>query len=371
MYAEIRHADALNALRELPDNSVDAIVTDPPYGLRPLPEKVVRETIAHWLTDDPAYVPRGRGFMGNAWDRFVPPPALWAEAYRVLKPGGFLTAFAGARTYDLMALSIRLGGFEVRDLLPWLRGDVFPKTPYALKSGHEPVCLAQKKLDGTIENNLATWGVGALGIESCRTPYLSAADEAESKTKNAHGKFGTRHGGNTVYGNFGDEAREDYNPPGRWPANVLLSESAAALLDAQNPVTRSRKGAPRAGEHGDGWGMTHTGTEHDDVGGPSRFFPRFADEELAPFHYAGRAPAKERPVSEDGTKHDTVKPLSVMRWLVRLTCPEGGLVLDMHAGSGTTLEASLLEGRRALAIEAEERYIPLIQQRLARTRAAS
>ncbi|OZB79788.1 MAG: hypothetical protein B7X32_20645 [Microbacterium sp. 13-71-7] len=331
-----------------------------------------------WLTGERDYTPGGRGFMAQAWDRFVPPPALWDEALRVLKPGGFLVSFAGARTVDLMGLSIRLAGFEVRDILAWIRADAFAKAPGILKSGHEPIVMARKPLRGTLAANEARWGTGSLNIEGSRTPYRSAADEDETKTKNAHGQFGTRHGGNAVFGDFGDGLREDYNPPGRWPTNVLLDEAAAIMLDDASPVTRSRKSSPRraSAPGAGGFRTTHTGAEHDDVGGPSRFYPVVEPAGLSPqdlllagqagFHYAGRATAKERPVAPDGTKHSTVKPLTVMHWLVNLVSMPGQVILDPFGGSGTTAEAAIDLGREVTIIEAESEFIPLIEQRVER-----
>lgn len=372
--ASITLTDALDGLRALPDNSVDAVVTDPPYGLTAIPAKKLLDVMGHWAAGDREYVPAGRGFMGNAWDRFVPPPALWEQAYRVLKPGGYLVSFAGARTVDLMGLSIRLAGFQVKDILAWIRADAFAKTAQSLKPGHEPIVMAQKPLDGTVDHNIATWGTGGLNIEDCRVEYRNAADEAETKQKNAHGRFGTRHGGNDVFGDFGDGLRDDYNPPGRWPSNTILSQEAADGLDAVYPASKSRAGKARAGKAGDGWGMTQGGTEHNDIGGPSRFFPLVeetfdeVDAEFTElrFAYAGRATPKERPVAEDGTKHSTVKPLSVMRWLVRLVTPADGIVLDPFSGSGTTLEAAVLEGRDAVGFESHAPFIPLIDIRLDR-----
>lgn len=371
--AQIRFADALSGLRDLPDNSVDAVVTDPPYGLTGVSVKKLTSAIVEWTSGDRAFIPGGKGFMGRDWDRFVPPPALWDEVYRVLKPGGYLVSFAGARTLDLMGLSIRLAGFEVRDILAWIRADSFPKAPHTLKPGHEPVVMARKALDGTVAENNAKWGTGGLNIDDSLTPYVSEEDEAESKTKNRHGDFGTRHGGNDVFGDFGTGLRDNYDPQGRKPANTLLSVEAAAGLDAAYPSSTSRKGKPRASaKAGDGWGMTATGTEHNDSGGPSRFFPRIdealddIDLEMQRFAYAGRAPVREKPVGDDGTKHVTVKPLSVMEWLVRLVAPHGGLVLDPFAGSGTTLEAAVNLGRDAIGFEAHEPYIQLCEKRLDR-----
>ena len=108
----IHHDDCLTALRAMPDTSVSAIVTDPPYGLSKTDPASVADTITKWATGDREHVPTGRGFMGKAWDAFVPPPAVWDECLRVLKPGGHVVVFAGSRTQDLMGLSIRLAGFD-------------------------------------------------------------------------------------------------------------------------------------------------------------------------------------------------------------------------------------------------------------------
>lgn len=124
----ILNADCLAALRDMPDASVDAVVTDPPYGLSNTRPDQVAETITQWASGDREYLPTGRGFMGHEWDGFVPPVAVWDECLRVLKPGGHLLAFAGSRTHDLMTLGIRLAGFEIRDSVAWLYGSGFPKS---------------------------------------------------------------------------------------------------------------------------------------------------------------------------------------------------------------------------------------------------
>ena len=116
---QVIHGDCLEVLRTMPDNSVDAVVTDPPYGLSREPD--IEEVLRHWLAGDD-YNHRGGGFMGKEWDSFVPGPAVWREVCRVVKPGGHILCFAGTRTVDLMGISLRLGGFEIRDCLQWLYG---------------------------------------------------------------------------------------------------------------------------------------------------------------------------------------------------------------------------------------------------------
>jgi site-specific DNA-methyltransferase (adenine-specific) len=124
----VHHGDSLDVLREIPDASVDSVCTDPPYGLAELPAATVIAALTAWLTGDREHVPDGRGFMSADWDRFVPPPALWDECFRVLKPGGHLLAFAAPRTTDLMTMSIRLAGFEIRDGIAWLFAQGMPKS---------------------------------------------------------------------------------------------------------------------------------------------------------------------------------------------------------------------------------------------------
>lgn len=126
--ARVFHGSCLDILPTLPDQSVDAVVTDPPYGLSNVSPTGIAEAVTRWATGEREYIPEAKGFMGKAWDAFVPPPAVWDECLRVLKPGGHLLAFAGSRTFDLMALSVRLAGFEIRDSVAWLYGSGFPKS---------------------------------------------------------------------------------------------------------------------------------------------------------------------------------------------------------------------------------------------------
>lgn len=355
-HVTIWNGDCLDVLRELPDASVDAVVTDPPYGLANTNPQHVADTLVRWVNGDRDYIPTGAGFMGKAWDAFVPPVAVWDECMRVLKPGGYLLSFAGTRTVDLMTLGLRLAGFDIRDSIAWLYGSGFPKSKNldgdwrgwgtALKPSFEPIVVARKPFAGTVAANVLTHGTGALNIDACRTPAVEPLVRAA-----------VRRDDNQVYGNGLGAGSQAEPVGGRWPANVVLDDDQAAALDEQTGVSRSRVGKPRSAASGSGWGMTSTGAEYDDQGGASRFFPVF--------RYEAKASTLERPRAGD-IMHPTVKPLDLMRWLVRLVTPPGGVVLEPFAGSGTTAEACVIEGFRCIAIEREADYLPLIVQRLQR-----
>lgn len=162
-HVTLYHGDCLDHLRDMPDNSVDAIVTDPPYGLSNTTPDKVADTIVRWASGDREHVPDGRGFMGRPWDAFVPPPAVWDECLRVLKPGGHMLVFAGTRTQDLMGLSIRLAGFELRDSLAWIYGSGFPKSMDVSKAidkaaGAERAVVGTKRLGGNAAQSTAEKG---------------------------------------------------------------------------------------------------------------------------------------------------------------------------------------------------------------------
>ena len=357
------HADCLAALRDMPDASVDAVVTDPPYGLSNTTPAQVADTITQWVTGNREYLPSGRGFMGHEWDGFVPPVAVWDECLRVLKPGGHLLAFAGSRTHDLMTLGIRLAGFEIRDSIAWLHAQGFPKGKSQLKPAFEPVTLARKPLEGTVAANVQEHGTGALNIDATRIQYASESDRDQTRVpqpvqhNDAHAVYqmGTGQGRNG----------ETFTPApaGRWPANVVLDESQAAELDRQSGNVKSggnskrhKRKSPNWGGYSGGSGIVSGAECPPSEGGASRFF------------YVAKAPKSERPVV-DGVAHSTVKPLTLMRWLVRMVTPPGGTVLDPFAGSGTTLEAAMLEGFNVIGIEREGDYLPLIQARIDRATA--
>lgn len=342
--------DCLDVLRELPDASVHAVVTDPPYGL---------------------------GFMGREWDALPPGLPFAAECLRVLKPGGHLLAFGGTRTHHRLACAIEDAGFEIRDSIAWLYGSGFPKSldvskaidrrpdaehwqgwGTALKPAHEPIVTARKPLAGTVAANVLEHGTGAINVDGCRVG-TSGATRAVDFVKKEDGRLerwdeGYRGGRNKI----------EEVAAGRWPPNVVLDETQAAELDAQSGVSVSRaasmpipKGHAFAGTTygGDGSANGASVRGHDDAGGASRFFPTF--------RYEPKAPSTERP-RDELTAHPTVKPLDLMRWLVRLVTPPGGTVLDPFAGSGTTAEACVIENFKCITIEREDTYLPLVVARL-------
>jgi site-specific DNA-methyltransferase (adenine-specific) len=269
--AFVMYGDSIKRLKELPDNSVDSIVTDPPYGLSD--NKFVADTIAKWINGERDFIPDGKGFMGKAWDSFVPPPAIWDECLRVLKPGGHLLAFFGSRTQDVGALSIRLAGFEIRDSISWVYGSGFPKSldiskaidksagaerevigkknganllkskgfadkainghnpnvlvtapstdaakkyegwGTALKPAHEPIVVARKPLsESTVANNVLQWGTGGLNIDASR---IGTTDRFGGGAKGSSG----------FAANYNAEGWTEGSSLGRFPANFILSHT--------------------------------------------------------------------------------------------------------------------------------------------------
>ncbi len=272
---------------------------------------------------DPPYA---TSFRGHDWDTTHPDPEIWRQCRRLLKPGGHLLSFGGVRTWHRLACDIEDAGLEIRGSIAWLFSDGLMKSKNGLKPAHNPIIWARKP--GPII---------PLDIESCR------------------------------------------NSSGRWPADVVLDEHLAAVLDEQTAhlkaggsIAPGSKGAGPRGNHVYGAESKDRGawSPYGDRGGASRFF--HVVEALPAMKYQAKAPASERPVV-NGVRHPTAKPLQLMRWLVRLVTPAGAenVVLDPFAGSGTTAEACLLENFRCIAIEREPKYLPLIMARLTRhTRSA-
>ena len=354
--------DCIEVMRGLPDNSVDAVVTDPPYGI---------------------------GFMGKGWDCAVPGEDFAAEALRVLKPGGHLIAFAATRTVHRLAVAIEDAGFEIRDQIAWLQWQGFPKSldvskaidqhhgaeravvgikrgvrgadgtghesampgkatgvkqvacdvpitapatadakkwggwGTALKPSQEPAILARKPLEGTVAENVLKWGVGGINVDACRIAYGDPAWPGPQ----GEWSYPSGPGGNTWSINEAPDGSRS-NPVsshdlGRWPANIYQCPKAS----------RSEREA----------GCEDLQKKRVDAGG-SGYHSQWAQPEIA-------------------NNHPTVKPTALMRWLVRLVTPRGAVVLEPFCGSGTTLLAAELEGFTCWGIEREPGYCDIIRAR--------
>ncbi len=345
----IRHADCLDAMADMDAASVDAIVTDPPYGL---------------------------AFMGKKWDRGVPGPEFWEAALRVAKPASYLLAFGGTRTEHRLACAIEDAGWTIQDKLMWLHGQGFPKGKGQLKPAWEPIIMARKA------------GKGArLQVDACRIPV--DAGGVDDPRLGGKGTWRTDKMAANVYEGGYAGKRVGSSEMGRWPANVCLDEEAAAMLDEQagpTSVTGNRTARSKAALVADTSWLTnnHESTEYTDSGGPSRFFycakasraEREAGLEGMPLRLGGvhdddafREPG-ERKANHTApgmvrNPHPTVKPIALMRWLCRLVTPPGGLILDPFAGSGTTGCAAALEGFRFIGCEKEAEYAAIAEARIA------
>lgn len=368
--------DCREQIKTLPDNSVDSIVTDPPYEL---------------------------GFMGKAWDStgIAYDAKLWEQCLRVLKPGGHLLAFGGSRTYHRLACAIEDAGFEIRDQIMWVYGSGFPKsldvakavegkvttgssnkkdfklltgeqvdrgnwgiakqqfvhgqreTNYdetagetrlgklkpttdeakrwvgwgtALKPAHEPIVVARKPLDGTVADNVLKWNIGGLNIDGCRVVSAESDGHAESQQ----------------------------NEQGRFPANFIHDGSDEVLeLFPDSKAGKPREDRGRGGiwSKSDG---TPCGPQYGDNGSAARFF------------YCAKANKKDRNEgAQDGTNtHPTVKPTELMRYLCRLVTPPNGTILDPFTGSGSTGKAAMLEQYEFIGIELQPEYLKIAENRI-------
>lgn len=369
--------DCIDIMKTLPDCSVDAVVTDPPYGL---------------------------SFMGKKWDYDVPSVDIWREVLRVLKPGGHVLSFGGTRTYHRMAVNIEDAGFEIRDQVMWLYGSGFPKSHNlkdewqgwgtALKPANEPICLARKPLEKglTVAENVLKWGTGAINVDGSRIEttgadkekHLAEWDRVQSKQK-----------GSVEFKGLKDIALNDYAKTGRWPANLLLDETAAEMLDEQSGVSKSviRQSSAIAPT---GNGKTHgkmsaLATERGfaDSGGASRFFyvakasksernaglegmPEKQTTYMATANGMG-APSvliddkgreRDRFTTSHQNHHPTVKPIKLMEYLIKLITPPNGVILDPFMGSGSTGVAAKNLGFNFTGIELNEEYFEIAKKRI-------
>ena len=326
---QLMHGDCLERLKELPDNSVDSVVTDPPYGL---------------------------SFMGKKWDYDVPSEDVWRECIRVLKPGGHLLAFAGTRTQHRMAVRIEDAGFEIRDMIAWVYGSGFPKSHNlkdewqgwgtALKPALEPITVARKPFKGTVAANVLAHGTGGLNVDGCRVEALDGENRSRDNSRCLDDTF------------FGGKKRinQVIEPgTGRWPANIIHdgSDEVVGLFpsDKQGIASRffyvakaSKKDRDEGCEGLEAQSVVRMATQNGASGVPSKAMERFAT------------------VSRN--HHPTVKPTALMRYLCRLVTQPGGVVLDPFTGSGSTGKAAILEGFRFIGIEREAEYVEIAKARI-------
>jgi site-specific DNA-methyltransferase (adenine-specific) len=359
---DLRAGDCRDTLDLLPSNSIDSVVTDPPYALVSITKRFGAENAAPVVVPEGgsgAYARASRGFMGKTWDTGEAAFAVtfWREVYRVLKPGGHIVAFSGTRTYHRLACAIEDAGFEIRDQLQWLYGTGFPKSHNAdgewegwgtaLKPASEPIVLARKPLIGTVAANLLAHRTGALNIDGCR---IESGDNPVTWASPRGGIWTT---------DSGAKAELLTSTKGRWPANVLHDGSDEVLAGFPH-VKSGKPGVMRKGVN-DG---ACFGAESRAPGTP---MTGFGDEgSAARFFYSAKASKADRA----GSKHPTVKPVALMRWLVRLVTPPGGTVLDPFAGSGTTGQAAREEGFDCILCEREVEYLDDIRRRLGLTQTA-
>lgn len=393
----------IELLKTLPENSIDSVVTDPPYGL---------------------------SFMGKKWDYDVPSVEFWKEVYRVLKPGGHVLSFGGTRTYHRMVVNMEDAGFEIRDQIMWLYGSGFPKSHNigkavdkvqgneretkgivkgmgsnntssmnnggikqdfnpeyeltkgnsewegwgtALKPANEPICMARKPLsEKTVVDNVLKWRTGGINIDGCRV----GNDIIETTINKGPGDNG-------IYGKYKGMDEPDYHE-GRFPANIILDEEAGRVLDEQSGVSKSTANQNYKWNNTDCEANTFQSrgkyTPRDDKGGASRFFycPKVSKkerntgcDELEEKVIEGRDPGqdernvafKNRPTPKKNT-HPTVKPIELMAYLCRLITPPNGVVLDPFMGSGSTGMAAVREGFRFCGMEMESEYFTIAEKRI-------
>lgn len=391
--------DNRDVLKQLADNSVHAIVTDPPYALVSIVKRFGKPGSAPASGND-AYQRASAGFMGKQWDtgEVAFSEIFWAECLRVLKPGGHVVAFSGTRTYHRMTVAIEDAGVEIRDQLAWVYGSGFPKshdvakaidksagfwrakagavkeetvgqaakgTEYvrgekgepitddakawdgwgtALKPAWEPIALGRKPLAGTVADNVLKHGTGAINVDGCRVGDEERVNPSASS--------------NDIYGQFKGEENGGPAAVGRWPANIIHDGSDEVVAAFSLAPGQQRAVGP---QHGAKESVNVFG----DYGPRDDFAPRLDSGSAARFFYSAKADKLDRL----GSKHPTVKPVDLMQWLVRLVTPKGGVVLDPFAGSGSTGEAAWREGMRCILVEREEEYQADIAERLRLTNA--
>lgn len=352
--------DMLAILPTLPENSVDSVVCDPPYHLTSIVNRFGAEGASPAKAGATgAFARASAGFMGKQWDGgdIAFRPETWAAVLRVLKPGGYILAFSSSRTFGRMSVAMEDAGFITHPMIGWLFGQGFPKATrikaegydgfrygaQALKPALEPIYMGQKPFsEATGTANILRHGTGALNIDGCRIHGDDAQGGTYTVKRLKPGAELNRTGGNWRPEDENARTFTGELQPGRWPANLIHDGSDEVVAGFPDAPGQQRAVGPQHGEkssinvYGD-FGARDLCEPRGDAGSAARFF------------YAAKADSDDR----IGSRHPTVKPLDLMQYLVRLATPPGGLVLDPFAGTGTTGEAAIREGMRAILIEME------------------
>jgi site-specific DNA-methyltransferase (adenine-specific) len=301
-------------MRAMDAESIDAIVSDPPYGL---------------------------SFMGKGWDHGVPGQDFWIEALRVAKPGAHLLAFGGTRTFHRLVVAIEDAGWEIRDCLMWVYGSGFPKSlnigggwGTALKPAYEPIIMARKPLIGTVAANVLKHGTGALNIDGCRVGHREERPLMRAAGMGYHGS--------------GAQGMVTDGGMGRWPANVLHdgSDEVTGLMGDAARFFYCAKASKADRDEGCDGLTTRKQDETRNDGDPGGDNPR------------------NRGADKRSNHHPTVKPTDLMRYLCRLVTPPGGTVLDPFMGSGSTGKAATLEGFGFVGCELQPEYMAIAEGRI-------
>lgn len=414
---ELLRGDCLEKMREMDNDSIDAIVTDPPYGWRfmgkawdgediekmakqarrPGETYVGKDGVTRSTRDDPAMAAGKYDQSLSANKSFEVWTKSWAEeAFRVLKPGGHMLVFCGPRTYHRMASGVEDAGFEIRDQLQWLFGSGFPKSynlkddwkgwGSALKPANEPIVLARKPLgEKTLALNMIKWGTGALNIDGSRINV----NPKDPNHRLPSVPYGTAT--DPIVTNFGSGGRPENNlsAQGRWPANLILDEIAAEMLDEQSGILKSgemnieSKGFGNSDIFGNGKNIKLT--QKASIGGASRFFycaktsmaERNRGCEGLPDVYPpadsltagierrnGKVENSRKSKSAVKNNHPTVKPIKLMGYLCKLITPPKGIVLDPFMGSGSTGVSAKNLGFDFIGIEMNEEYFEIAKKRI-------
>lgn len=386
--------DCLDVLATLPENSVDSVVCDPPYHLTSIVKRFGADGAAE--ATGGVYKRSGAGFMGKQWDGgdIAFQPSTWAAVLRVLKPGGYLVAFASSRGFGRMSVAIEDAGFINHPMFGWIFGSGFPKATrikaegydgfryggQATKPALEPVYMGQKPFsEPTGTANILRWGTGAVNIDGCRVEtegpcrrcgharsdhdrqYFCSEDGCECDGYQPPLQKGTpasprRAAQGAAYGDLSNDDGKGTGwdqSVGRWPANIIHDGSAEVLAAFPDAPGQQQVNRDDERKSGNVYGAVS-------LNGGQIYEPRGGSGSAARFFYTAKADADDRL----GSKHPTVKPLDLMQYLVRLVTPPGGLVLDPFAGTGTTGEAAWREGMRAVLIEREPEYQADIARRM-------